>query len=304
MKRVSTVDLMLLGTIMLWALNITVTRYVVSHGFRPLAYGSTRYLSATLLFWGFTAHRERSFRIALSDAKLVVLAAGLIFANQVAFVSSIHLTSASTVGLVLGTTPIFVGILSVTFGLERLTRLFWIAAVISFGGIGLIAAGSSGGLSADLLGDLLAVLTAATWAGYSVAIAPLMRRYSPFRISALVLALGCVPLTLVSIPELERQSLDGFGWTMGLAFGFAVIGPLFLTNILWFTAIDRVGAARASLFANLQPFFVVLFAVTLLSERLSGWEVAGGVAIACGIAIERLGRRSAAVGAAIVPAGE
>ena len=42
MRRVSVVDLQLLATIGLWALNITVTRYVLTHGFLPLAYGTTR----------------------------------------------------------------------------------------------------------------------------------------------------------------------------------------------------------------------------------------------------------------------
>lgn len=294
---------MLLGTVLLWALNITVTRYVVSHGFQPLAYATTRYFTATALFWGFTWRRERSFRIALSDAKLVGLAALLIFANQVSFVTSIHLTTASTVGLVLGTTPIFVGIVATLVGFERPGRAFWLAAAFSFAGVGLIAGGANGGISGSLLGDLLAVATAATWAAYSVAIAPLMRRYSPFRISALVLAIGWVPLALVSIPQLSRQSLAGFGWKMGLAYGFAVIGPLFLTNILWFMAISRVGPSRAALFANLEPFFAVLFAMLLLSESLTRWEVAGGVAIAAGIVLERW-RRPAAVNDQVVVLGE
>jgi len=286
---------MLLGTVLLWALNITVTRYVVSHGFQPLAYGTTRYFSAIALFWCFTWQRERSFRIALSDAKLICLAAVLIFLNQISFVTSVHLTTASTVGLVLGTTPIFVGIVATAVGLERPSRSFWVAAIASFAGVGLIAGGASGGVSGDLLGDLLALSTAFTWSAYSVVITPLMRRYSPFRISALVLALGWVPLALVSIPQLSRQSLHGFGWTMGLAFGFAVIGPLFLTNILWFTAIARVGPSRASLFANLEPFFAVLFAMVLLSESLNGWEIAGGVAIAIGIGLERWHRPTVAI---------
>jgi drug/metabolite transporter (DMT)-like permease len=281
---------MLLGTVLLWALNVTVTRYLVTHGFKPLAYASIRYLAATSLFWGFTWYRERSFRIRLSDTKLVALAALLIFLNQVCFVSSVHLTNASTVGLVLGTTPVFVGVLALAVGLERPGGTFWLAAAVSFVGVGLIAGGSGGGLSGHALGDLVALATAATWAAYSVAIAPLMRRYSPFRISALVLVLGCVPLVLVSIPQLAEQSFEGFGWTMWLAFAYAVVGPLFLTNILWFTAIDRVGPSRASLFANLQPFFAVLFALLLLSEHLNRWEVAGGVAIAAGVALERVRR--------------
>ncbi len=280
---------MLLSTVLLWALNITVTRYVVSNGFQPLAYATIRYFAAIVLFWIFTWWRERSFRIAWSDMKLVLLAAVLIFANQISFVTSVHLTSASTVGLVLGTTPIFVGIIAVIFGLGHLGRAFWLAAAVSFVGVGFIAAGASATRSGSVLGDVLAVSTAATWAAYSVSIAPLMRRYSPFRISALVLAIGWVPLALTSIPQLRTQTTDGFTWKMWLALAFAIVGPLFLTNILWFTAIDRVGAARATLFANLEPFFAVLFAVLLLSEMLNGWEIAGGLAIGVGIVIERRG---------------
>ena len=37
-------------------------------------------------------------------------------------------------------------------------------------------------------------------------------------------------------------------------FIYSLFFSLVFTNIMWFTAIDRVGAARASLYANLQPF--------------------------------------------------
>jgi drug/metabolite transporter (DMT)-like permease len=289
---VSPVDLMLLATVLLWALNITVTRYVVTNGLHPLAYATVRYGAAILLFLAYTWWRERSFRIARRDLRFVAVAAAMIFLNQLAFVNAAHLTSASTLGLILGTIPIFTGIFATLVGLERPDRAFWLGAAVSFVGVALIASGASGGLSGALLGDLLAVATSATWALYSVAVAPLMRRYSAFRISAVVLPLGWVPLALVSIPQLSSQSVSGFGWTMALAFAFAVVGPLFLTNILWFTAIDRVGPSRATLFANLEPFFAVLFAVVLLSESLSAVEIAGGVAIAAGIVIERRGQRS------------
>src|SRR5919205_4225818 len=66
-RRVSPVDLMLLGTILLWALNITVTRYVLTHGWHPLSYGTIRYFVATALFWCFTYWREESFRVRWRD---------------------------------------------------------------------------------------------------------------------------------------------------------------------------------------------------------------------------------------------
>ncbi len=287
MRRVTPVDGMLLGTVLLWALNITVTKYVLTHGWSPLSYGTIRYFAAISLFWGFTYYRERSFRIARSDLGLVLFAAAMIFLNQVCFVYGLKLAHASTVALLLGATPVFIGLISLALRLEQLSRAFWIGAAITFAGVALIAAAAGGGFSAGLEGDLLAIGTAFTWACYTVTIAPLMRRYSPFRISALVLAIGWVPLALVSIPQLSAQEFS-FGWKTWLGFGYAVIGPLFLTNILWFTAIDRVGPSRASLFGNLQPFFAVFFALILLSETLHSLEIVGGVLIFAGILLERL----------------
>jgi drug/metabolite transporter (DMT)-like permease len=283
--RARTVDLMLLGTVLLWALNATVTRYVLTHGFHPLAYATIRYAIATALFWVFTWSRERSFRIALRDFLYVGIAAAMIFANQLCFVYSVDKTSAATVTLFLGTTPIFIGVVASVIGLERMGRGFWLATAVSLAGVAFVASGS-GGFSGRVFGDGLAVATALTWAMYSVAITPLMRRYSPFRISALVLAIGWIPIAAVGFGQTTSQSFH-FGTLVWIGFAFAIVGPLFLTNILWFTAISRVGPSRASLFSNLQPAFGVVFALVLLGEHLTRWEVAGGGLILAAVILER-----------------
>jgi len=283
------VDAMLLGTVLLWGLNITVTKYVLEHGWLPLPYGTIRYFAAISLFWIFTYFRERSFRIARRDLRYVFAAALFIFVNQVCFVFALHLTHASTVAMLLGATPIFTALVALVLGLERLPWPFWIGAAVTFGGVASIAA-AAGGVGSSLGGTVLAIGLAFTWACYTLAIAPLMQRYSPYRVSSLVLAIGWVPLALVSIPELGRQHFS-FGWLVWVAFAYAVVGPLFLTNILLFTAIERVGASRAALFGNLQPFFSVFFALVLLSEVLHPLEIAGGVLIFAGIALERFWRR-------------
>jgi drug/metabolite transporter (DMT)-like permease len=61
--------------------------------------------------------------------------------------------------------------------------------------------------------------------------------------------------------------------------------------VLWFTAIDRVGPSRATLFANMQPFIGALFALLILSEPITILQGLGGVAIAIGIALPRVWRR-------------
>jgi drug/metabolite transporter (DMT)-like permease len=275
---------MLLGTVSLWALNFTVSKYILDEGFRPLAYSSVRYGCAALVFLAMTLAWEGSVRIGRGEATLAVACVALLFANQLSFVYALKFTTATTVALLFGTLPIFTALLARGSGVEHLSLRFWLAAVLSFAGVALVALGSGGDLSADLKGDALAVSGAITWAGYSVALTPLMRSYSPFRLSAVFLAVVTVPLALVGSHQLASQNF-GFGALVWLGFAFAVLGPLVTTNLLWFTAIDRVGPSRASLFANLQPFLAAIVALLLLSEKITRLQVVGGLAIAGGIVL-------------------
>ena len=277
---------MLLTVITLWSLNITVTRYVLTHGFQPLAYTTVRYGLAALTFVVLTLVAERTLRIARADVGLVLVAVGALYFNQLGFVYSLRTTSASVIALILAATPIFAALLGLAIGTERLSGRFWLGAAVSFLGVGLVALGSGGEVSGDLGGVLLGILTAVTWAVYSVAIAPLMQRYSPFRISATVLVAAWVPLALTGLPQTRSQDWH-LGWEIWALIVFAILGPLVVTNVLWFRSLDRIGPARATLATNLQPFVAALFAVVLLSETLSALQAAGGVLIAAGILVAR-----------------
>jgi drug/metabolite transporter (DMT)-like permease len=293
MRRLTRVDVMLALTIVIWAFNITVTRYVLTKGFRPLAYGSIRYAAAALLAAGVALGLERSLAVGgRRSLLLIALASGFLFINQFAFVYALKLGTATTVALILGTTPIFAAIFSSLTGLERLSLRFWFAAAIGFAGVALVALGSGGDLSSDLGGDVLAILVAITWAAYSVVIAPLMRRYSPYRISAVVLLVMCVPFVAASSPQLAEQDYGSLSALVWICLAFAIVGPLFLTNLLWFTAIHHVGPSRATLFANFQPFLAAVFAYLILSEHLHPLQVAGGFTILVGIVLERRWRRA------------
>ena len=275
---------MLIATVTLWALNFTVSKYILDEGLHPLSYSSIRYGIAGLIFAALTLLWEGSLRIGRRELPLIVFCVIALFANQLCFVYALRFTTATTVALLFGTLPIFTALFATGSRVEQLSLRFWLAAGVSFAGVALVALGSGGDLSSNLKGDALAVSGAATWAAYSVAIAPLMRQYSPFRLSAVFLLAVTVPLLLAGSTQLRSQSFD-FGALVWIGFAFAVVGPLVVTNLLWFTAIDRVGPSRASLFANLQPFLAAIVALLLLSEEITGVQVAGGLAIAAGIVL-------------------
>ena len=293
MRRPSTVELMLLATVLLWSLNLSVTKYILENGLEPLSYATVRYALAAAIFVVLTLAAERTLRIRRRHLPVLVFAAVTLWLNQVSFVQALDVTTAATIGLLLGAIPIFAAVFGLLLGRERLTRRFWIAAAVSSVGVALVAVGSGGDVSGGYEGIALGLGTGATWAAYSVAVAPLMRTYSPSRVSAVVLPLAWVGIALVGLPETTSQDWS-LGWEIWALLVFATLGPLVLTNVFWFRSIHRIGPAKATLAANLQPFVAAVLAVVLLSEPLGALQVVGGVLIAAGILVARRARPSRA----------
>lgn len=196
---------MLLTTVLLWSLNLSVTKYILDHGLAPLSYATARYALAGAIFVAMSLVAERTLRIERRHVALLLLTAVLLWLNQVCFVLALDATSASTIGLLIGTIPIFAALFGLALGRERLHARFWAAAVVSFLGVALVALGAGGDVSGGYGGIALGVVTAATWAAYSVAVTPLMETYSPSRVSAMVIPVAWVLIALVGIPETTSQ---------------------------------------------------------------------------------------------------
>jgi drug/metabolite transporter (DMT)-like permease len=113
-----------------------------------------------------------------------------------------------------------------------------------------------------------------------------MSTYSPSRVSAIVIPLTWSLLALSGLQQTADQDWS-VGWQVWTLLLFATIGPLVLTNVLWFRSIHRIGPAKATLAANLQPFVAAILAVILLSEPLSWLQIVGGVLIGIGILFVR-----------------
>ena len=112
---------MLLATVTLWGLNFTVTKYVLSHGFQPLAYGCLRFAAASAILGGIAAGRERTLTVRRRDLVFLGVAALIgICLNQVTFVYATKLTTATAVALMFGTLPVMAGLFAFAFGIERL----------------------------------------------------------------------------------------------------------------------------------------------------------------------------------------
>jgi drug/metabolite transporter (DMT)-like permease len=262
-------------------------RYAVDT-FHPLAFSSLRFALGAGLYGLVVWWRERSLRIARRDLLTVgLLAAVGIFFNQIAVIYAVQKGGAANTGMLMAAAPIIAALLVLALGHERIGLRHLVGLAVAATGALLVLYGGGGVGGASLVGWVLGLVTAATFATYSVLLRPLMARYSAERLSAAVLLMGSAMLIPVSLPQLATQDWSAPPVNAWLALGYSVVLSLLVTNVLWFDGIHRVGAARATLFIYLEPFCVALVAMVILHEHVSAAEWVGGVVILAGVLVAR-----------------
>src|SRR6476659_3926571 len=279
---------MLVFANVLWSLNYATTKYAFGE-WLPLAFSATRFLCAGIMFALFVLWREGSLRIRRSDVKLVVATAALgILLNQLTFNYAVDKTTAGNTALILASAPAFAALFASLAGHEHVQRKHWLALAVSVAGVVLVIQGGSGVAGVSLVGDLLAVGAAITWAAYSVMLRPLFGRYSAARISALMVSIGGVMILPFGLPQMHEQDWAGLSGLHWAAWGYSTIFPVLVTNLLYFRALRTIGASRATLYMYLQPFLGALFAAWLLGEQVTGLQILGGAVIVGGVSMGRL----------------
>ena len=131
-------------------------------------------------------------------------------------------------------------------------------------------------------GEILALLSALSFALFNIMItATSGSRGDKGVLFSVIVTIG-FSFTLFLLLEAGRiEYVPGRDTWLGLAyFAFAGIAAMAFGRSLVFTSIRRLGPTRASAVKRLNPFFSVLLAAVILSEPVSGSDIAGLVAIA------------------------
>src|SRR5579885_2096883 len=229
-----------------WALNLSVGKYALTHGFSPLAYAGPRNAIAGVFFLVAAGRRGEATRLRRSDLPMIALAALLgVVIDQLAFVYGLHEAQATVVGLVFGAGPIVTALIAFAIGAERLTRRGWLAAVVSTAGIALVALGAGTPLGGDARGAALAMLSTVAFAAYGVVLMPLVKRQSVLFVSGLVNMTAAVPILIVSVPSFRPAHWSGISASAWLAWGYGLAFSYILGNLLWMAGLRDVGASRA-----------------------------------------------------------
>jgi drug/metabolite transporter (DMT)-like permease len=289
--KFSVVDLMLIGMSIVWGINYSVVK-IALEDLPPLSLNAIRFSVASLLLISFLWFKERNLRIRREDiSRLILLAIIGNTAYQLFFIYGISFTTAGNSAILYGTVPIFVGLLSSILGVEKITQRVWQSVIISFFGIALIIVGKGEALAItnqSWIGDLLILGATICWATYTVLSKPLLKRYTPTKLTTLTVAIGAIPLILISIPSLSTQRWDSVSTQGWLSVAYSSCLAIALGYVIWYTGVSHVGNARTSLYENLAVVVGVAVAWIFLSESMSLLQIIGAALVFIGLYLARM----------------
>jgi len=167
---------------------------------------------------------------------------------------------------------------------EGFPRRLVAGITVAFAGVLLIGAATRGS-GTDLLGVVLCVVAAVTYAGGVVAQKPVLRRLPGSQVTFIGAAIGaicCLPWAGVLAGELGSASVGSIAGMVYLG-----VVPTALAFSTWAYALGRMDAGRLGVTTYLVPPLVIVMGWVLLDEVPPVLAVVGGVICLAGVALSR-----------------
>lgn len=279
-----------LATVVSWASAFVAMRVAV-RSYPPKEVAVLRFLSAGLalgLFAIGTRMRLPARRDLWRFAALGLVGHAL---YNLALALGQAKVPAATAGFLIASAPIFMLLIAALLGQERPTALGGAGMLLSFAGVGLIAAGRGARLSFDPAA-LILLAAAALQAAYSMGQRPLLARYSAMQVSTFAAVSALAWLSPFAPGALARAAHVPLRHTAAALFLGLV--PTAIGYSTWSVTLRYLRPTAAGSFLYLVPAVVVGLAWALLGEVPGVAALAGGGLVVAGVVVvQRLGRAPA-----------
>jgi len=201
------------------------------------------------------------------------------FLFSILLLYGLRLTSAAESGIILGTVPVVIGLISFLLLGEPLSwykgsgMLIATIGIVALNTIGAVPAGAE---TFPLLGNILvfgAVLGEALWTILGKAISG---RVTPLTIASLTAAFGLVlffPFAVYEARSFDIAAVPLLSWTPIVYYGIGTVGAY----VLWYRGVSKVPASTAGVFSGVLPVSAVVLSSVLLKEPVL-WSYWVGIA--------------------------
>ena len=266
-----------------------------------------RYVIALMALW-LVARASHTRGIQRADWPLLALTSFVGFGvSLLAQFAGTKLSTAAAGALITSATPAFIVVFAWLILRERASGRKWLG--LGLATIGVLVVSLLGDQPATeeatnpLLGNLLLIVAAVTWALYSVLVRLNSQKYTALAITLAVTAIGIPIIAPVAAIELQTQTIGTITFPVVLGILYIGIASTAVAFFLWNKSFELLDAATASLFFFAQPVVGALLSAIFLGQVL-GWSfIAGGGLILLGALLGMSTPRSAAE-TARVPSSE
>ncbi|RZJ22155.1 MAG: DMT family transporter [Acinetobacter sp.] len=269
--------------VLIWSMNITVTRYVADY-ISPVSISFYRWLVAFVVLTPFMLSkvwRERQLVLAHWKQLAVLGAFGMVLYQGLGY-SAAHYTTATNMGIINAFIPVFTIFVSMLMLKDIPNRFAVIGSILSFAGLlYVMAQGNFARLvqSGGHLGDVMMVLAVFFYAFYGVFLKKWQLQI-PLLISLYVQIIFAL---LYHLPFVIWLGLDAINPQNLGSVLYAGIFPSLIAPLVWMMAVQMLGPNRTSIFMNLMPVCTAVIANVWLGEAWTMYHSIGGLIILLGI---------------------
>ncbi|GIL26323.1 DMT family transporter [Actinocatenispora comari] len=250
----------------------------------PYAGGQAlRYGVAAVILLPLAAWRGPRVAVTAGDlVRLALLAATGMVGFNLAILAALRTAEPAVPGVFIAASPIvFALVAAVRGGSAGARRRPVVAAALVVAGAAVV----QGFGDSDLAGLGWSVLALVGEVAFSAQAAPLLPRLGAIRVAGYGCALAAVEALAVGV------AMDGAG-VVRVPTGVEAAGLLWLALpvtvlafLAWYTALGRLGAARATLYSGITPLVAAALAPLLGTGRLGPGQLAGAVLVAIGLLV-------------------
>jgi len=287
-----TAHLALLAANIIYGANFSIAKAIMPEYIKPFGFIVLRGIGAILLFWLFHALMMREKVERQDFPKIALCAVFGIAINQMLFFKGLSITTPINAAIVMTSTPVLVLLAASLLLREKITRSKIIGIVSGItGALLIILVGKDFSFGSEtMLGDLLVLINASSYAVYLVMVKPLMKKYHPLTVIKWIFLFGF----FMVLPFGYKQAME-IDWAImparilwGVA--FVIVCLTFLTYLFNSYALSRVSPATVSIYIYSQPVFATAIAISLGNDSITALKVIAAVLIFGGVYLVSWGK--------------
>lgn len=286
MKTSTRGHIAVLLTNIFFAGNYSLIKTISPEPVGPYALNVLRVGISVVLFWSLWLFGTTPAGIRRQDLPRFFLCSLTgIAINQMLFIKGLTMTSTIHASLLILITPIIVTVFALWVLKEKFTIYKAVGLALGIGGaVFLIMQKEAAAHASDyLLGDVLILINAISYAVYFILVKPLMKHYSPLHVIRWVFTIGFFLILPLGWQQAAQIDFGVFAWYDFLALASVTITGTFLAYYFNAYGIQTIGAGTTGTYIYTQPFFVAVVATIFLGEILTWQKLLAGLMILAGV---------------------